>query len=398
MVFPSQNHSYYPQSTAMPQQQVLYTSHQNSPPSNQSWMSLPLYSQQQNTYQPSLPPNNPYSSLDTSIFSPGGEVIPPTPQTSEPSSYYDSMPNQHTQQGYLTTTTPSHANSYSSHESNATSISSLSRSCSPTQLTCTASSNAFTYSTSPETTETAGSYVKRSNSTYQNRQATPSPPSQPLYHSSSNPLHSYGIPVPASSSSAVQTWRCAYPSCSSRALFTRGCDLRKHFNRHSKHLFCRVKGCPQSAPRLSEDSQAHANGWGRGLGPIGGGGGFSSKKDRARHEAKHNPKIMCEWIGEGGERCGRKFSRADNMKDHVRRIHRKGQANAPSQAPAQVPVPKPDQKSSPISLGEKAPSVHGRERTLSLVEGMEQGLAAPLSLAPLSASPPQIHYLEPVVW
>ena len=54
-------------------------------------------------------------------------------------------------------------------------------------------------------------------------------------------------------------------------------------------------------------------------------GGFSSKKDRARHEAKHNPRILCEWMGEGGERCGRRFSRVDNMKDHVRRIHRKGQ-------------------------------------------------------------------------
>lgn len=54
-------------------------------------------------------------------------------------------------------------------------------------------------------------------------------------------------------------------------------------------------------------------------------GGFSSKKDRARHEAKHNPRILCEWVGEGGERCGRRFSRVDNMKDHMRRIHRKGQ-------------------------------------------------------------------------
>lgn len=53
-------------------------------------------------------------------------------------------------------------------------------------------------------------------------------------------------------------------------------------------------------------------------------GGFSSKKDRARHEAKHNPRILCEWVGEAGERCGRRFSRVDNMKDHVRRIHKKG--------------------------------------------------------------------------
>lgn len=104
-------------------------------------------------------------------------------------------------------------------------------------------------------------------------------------------LSNYGIPTPDPG-----TWRCAYPGCSSSAIFRRGCDLRKHYNRHRKHLFCRYDGCPQSSH-----------------------GGFSSKKDRARHEAKHNPGILCEWDG-----CGRIFSRVDNMKDHVRRIHRKG--------------------------------------------------------------------------
>lgn len=92
------------------------------------------------------------------------------------------------------------------------------------------------------------------------------------------------------------TWRCAHPGCSSKTVFTRACDLRKHYNRHRKYLFCRFDGCPQSRE-----------------------GGFSSKKDRARHEAKHNPQITCEWQG-----CGRVFSRADNMKDHVRRIHCRG--------------------------------------------------------------------------
>ncbi|KAL2863923.1 putative C2H2 transcription factor [Aspergillus lucknowensis] len=97
------------------------------------------------------------------------------------------------------------------------------------------------------------------------------------------------------------TWRCAYPGCTSPALFRRGCDLRKHYNRHRKHLFCRVEGCPQSNPQNP-------------------GAGFSSKKDRDRHEAKHNPGIMCEWAAEG---CTRVFSRVDNMKDHVRRIHQR---------------------------------------------------------------------------
>ncbi|KKK12236.1 hypothetical protein ARAM_006642 [Aspergillus rambellii] len=94
---------------------------------------------------------------------------------------------------------------------------------------------------------------------------------------------------------AAGTWRCAYPGCSSTAVFRRGCDLRKHYNRHRKYLFCRYEGCPQAVH-----------------------GGFSSKKDRDRHEAKHNPEIPCEWEG-----CNRVFSRVDNMKDHVRRIHRR---------------------------------------------------------------------------
>ena len=81
------------------------------------------------------------------------------------------------------------------------------------------------------------------------------------------------------------TWRCAYPGCTSRSTFNRGCDLRKHYKRHTKSLFCRHDGCPQATD-----------------------GGFSSKKDRARHEAKHDPQIVCEW-----EDCNRLFSRMDNM-------------------------------------------------------------------------------------
>ena len=81
------------------------------------------------------------------------------------------------------------------------------------------------------------------------------------------------------------SWSCAWPGCTSRSRFTRACDLRKHYKRHSKSLFCRHEGCPQSTE-----------------------GGFSSKKDRARHEAKHNPMITCEW-----DNCGRLFSRVDNM-------------------------------------------------------------------------------------
>ena len=89
------------------------------------------------------------------------------------------------------------------------------------------------------------------------------------------------------------SWKCAYPGCTSHAIFTRRCDLRKHYRRHSKTLFCRHQGCPSATE-----------------------GGFSSRKDRDRHEAKHRPDIPCEWPG-----CDRVFSRVDNMKDHVRRIH-----------------------------------------------------------------------------
>lgn len=81
------------------------------------------------------------------------------------------------------------------------------------------------------------------------------------------------------------TWRCAYPGCQSQSTFGRASDLRKHYNRHLKTLFCRNERCPQGTE-----------------------GGFSSKKDRARHEAKHNPTVGCEWDG-----CNRVFSRVDNM-------------------------------------------------------------------------------------
>lgn len=108
------------------------------------------------------------------------------------------------------------------------------------------------------------------------------------------------------------TWTCAFPKCTSKSVFRRGCDLRKHFRRHTKSLYCRIAGCHQ-----------------------GNHGGFSSEKDRARHEAKHDPQIMCEF-----KDCNRLFSRMDNMvryrlldrkgyqctdklqRDHVRRIHR----------------------------------------------------------------------------
>ena len=103
-------------------------------------------------------------------------------------------------------------------------------------------------------------------------------------------LHNFGILL-----SDGKTWRCAHRGCTSQARFTRGCDLRKHFRRHTKSLFCRHEDCPQSRE-----------------------GGFSSRKDRDRHESRHKPGVKCSHPD-----CDRKFSRVDNMKDHVRRIHDK---------------------------------------------------------------------------
>lgn len=103
-------------------------------------------------------------------------------------------------------------------------------------------------------------------------------------------LHNFGYLQPDG-----RGWCCSYPQCTSQALFTRGCDLRKHFRRHYKSFSCRYEDCPQSREN-----------------------GFSSKKDRDRHESRHAPKIHCTQRD-----CERVFSRVDNMKDHVRRIHRK---------------------------------------------------------------------------
>lgn len=96
------------------------------------------------------------------------------------------------------------------------------------------------------------------------------------------------------------SWRCRWAGCTSKMAFTRGCDLRKHFYRHQKTIYCRHVDCPQSTE-----------------------GGFSSNKDRDRHESKHNPGVPCEREG-----CDKIFSRVDNMKDHVKRRHDQGPAPA----------------------------------------------------------------------
>lgn len=95
---------------------------------------------------------------------------------------------------------------------------------------------------------------------------------------------------------------CTFPGCSSKVLFTRRCDLTKHYKQHLRQFFCRVEGC-----RMSEAASKSTSGDKR---PV----GFSTKKDRIRHEKMHNPSIICEH-------CRKVFSREDNLRDHVHRLH-----------------------------------------------------------------------------
>ncbi|RYP15907.1 hypothetical protein DL765_005441 [Monosporascus sp. GIB2] len=101
--------------------------------------------------------------------------------------------------------------------------------------------------------------------------------------------------------------QCTFQDCKSTTVFTTGRDFRRHYRQHFKRFFCRYEECPQS-----RDDSGDA-----------GTKGFATRKDRARHEAKHNPAIKCPWQNRNGAQCTRTFSRMDNMRDHYRRIHEK---------------------------------------------------------------------------
>ncbi|RYO75584.1 hypothetical protein DL766_001829 [Monosporascus sp. MC13-8B] len=101
--------------------------------------------------------------------------------------------------------------------------------------------------------------------------------------------------------------QCTFQNCKSTTVFTTGRDFRRHYRQHFKRFFCRYEECPQS-----RDDSGDA-----------GTKGFATRKDRARHEAKHNPAIKCPWQNRNGTQCTRTFSRMDNMRDHYRRIHEK---------------------------------------------------------------------------
>lgn len=104
----------------------------------------------------------------------------------------------------------------------------------------------------------------------------------------------YDTSSAAAASAAAETGLCCpYPSCSSQAVFTRPCDLRKHYRLHFRKYACRVANCTltDGEPRM-----------------------FALRKDRDRHERAHLPSIPCLY-------CGRLFSRLDNLRDHCRKMH-----------------------------------------------------------------------------
>ncbi|KAH8888937.1 hypothetical protein GQ53DRAFT_825711 [Thozetella sp. PMI_491] len=114
--------------------------------------------------------------------------------------------------------------------------------------------------------------------------------------------------------SASDSWagrvptKCSFPGCKSTIRFTRRCDLRKHLRLHERTLFCRYDGCPKSRRAKGVDTTGQA-GW------------FATAKDRNRHEGKHNPSVVCQGFKSDGSRCGRVFSRKDNMITHMKKTH-----------------------------------------------------------------------------
>lgn len=87
--------------------------------------------------------------------------------------------------------------------------------------------------------------------------------------------------------------QCPHPSCISKTVFTRQCDLDKHYCSHVRLYHRRFPGC------YHVDTNARV---------------FATKKDRDRHERAHRPSIACVY-------CGRLFSRQDNLRDHCWRRH-----------------------------------------------------------------------------
>lgn len=86
---------------------------------------------------------------------------------------------------------------------------------------------------------------------------------------------------------------CLHPSCNSKAVFLRQCDLNKHYRSHLRKFPCRSPNC-----HLGNRTR-----------PM-----FVLRKDRDRHESAHKPSIPCRY-------CRKIFSRRDNLRDHCRTQH-----------------------------------------------------------------------------
>ncbi|KAL9469398.1 hypothetical protein ACSS6W_011092 [Trichoderma asperelloides] len=124
-----------------------------------------------------------------------------------------------------------------------------------------------------------------------------------LVDKSNNTLEQFYRPLYCNpvSSSTPTTLKCPHPACQSKVLYTRKCDLEKHYRSHFRKYFCRISECS-----LCEMNSLTVSGSGY--------GGFATKKDRDRHERSHFPALSCEC-------CAKVFSRLDNLRDHWRKRH-----------------------------------------------------------------------------
>lgn len=124
--------------------------------------------------------------------------------------------------------------------------------------------------------------------------------------------------LPKSGSERAKLWRTfpedRFPSAGDFSGSYRESKRRKS---HRDLYFCRFKGCARAQPIEGIEDKAS------GTTAISEWAGFPNQKDRGRHEASHKPQIRCEWDEAGKGRCPRFFSRVDNMRDHVRRMHKK---------------------------------------------------------------------------
>jgi hypothetical protein len=103
-----------------------------------------------------------------------------------------------------------------------------------------------------------------------------SPPSLSRSLSPTSPdLRAYGFP------NKNGTWNCSYPGCTSRAVFTRGCDLRKHHKRHTKSFFCR-----HMVTQIVHSLKVEV-----------------SRVRRILHDTKRNTTLECFAIGKGVTEC-----------------------------------------------------------------------------------------------